>query len=193
MSRLLHRVLNHEKINLEDTDKIRSYLSGGHLVNKKEFRRMVSNLPGPQPEETLQYKFPNVAAEWDYERNYPLTPLDVAAGSNEPAHWICSAGHRWEAAIDSRAGGKRGCNKCLKRVATPEHNLATQFKHIADEWHPTLNGDLTPYDVTPKSNKNRFWLCKDCGHEWQATVYNGTKPNGTGCPECYKRRQHRKV
>ena len=190
ISRLLQGMLNCEQIDLDAMKKIRGYLSNGHLANTGEFRRMISYLPGPQPEESLQYQYPEIAAEWDYERNYPLKPDMFGSGSNEKVHWICSAGHRWKAVVCSRTVGKRGCKACLKRIATPEHNLAIRFPKIASEWHPSLNGDATPHDVTPRSNKKRFWSCGKCGFTWEATVYNRT--NGSGCPECYfKRRQHR--
>lgn len=52
---------------------------------------------------------------------------------------------------------------------------------LAQQWHPTKNGLLTVSDVTPKSNKEVWWLC-DKGHEWKSTVYNRT--NGNGCPYC---------
>jgi len=55
--------------------------------------------------------------------------------------------------------------------------------YLANQWHPTKNGDLTPRDVTPQSNKKRWWMCNK-GHEWQASIYN--RSNGTGCPFCQK-------
>jgi len=36
---------------------------------------------------------------------------------------------------------------------------------LAREWHPTLNGNLTPKDVMPNSGKKIWWRCKK-GHEW---------------------------
>lgn len=52
---------------------------------------------------------------------------------------------------------------------------------LATQWHPTKNGLLTVSDVTPKSNKELWWLC-DKRHEWKSTVHNRT--NGNGCPYC---------
>lgn len=57
---------------------------------------------------------------------------------------------------------------------------------IAEEWHPTKNGDLTPNRFSIGSDFNAWWKCKECGHEWQTTI--GHRVSGTGCNECYRRR-----
>ena len=37
-----------------------------------------------------------------------------------------------------------------------KYSLQDRFPNIASEWHPTLNGNLKPSDVAPKSNKKCF-------------------------------------
>lgn len=66
--------------------------------------------------------------------------------------------------------------------ATPDNCLASIYPHMASEWHPTKNGELTPYNVTSKSGKKVWWTCAE-GHEWQALISNRTK-NGSSCPYC---------
>jgi hypothetical protein len=39
-------------------------------------------------------------------------------------------------------------NDAMARV-TKEYNLAVINPTLAKEWHPTKNGELTPFDVTP--------------------------------------------
>ena len=66
---------------------------------------------------------------------------------------------------------------------TENYNLQVVNPELAKEWHPTKNAKLTPKDFTPKSNKKVWWLCKEKGHEWEATV---DKRNlGRRCPCCY--------
>jgi DNA-directed RNA polymerase subunit RPC12/RpoP len=65
------------------------------------------------------------------------------------------------------------------------YNLKAVNPGLAAQWHPVKNGDLTPEDVTPYSNKKVWWLCA-MGHEWQAEVY--VRNNGFGCPYCSGRR-----
>jgi len=60
-------------------------------------------------------------------------------------------------------------------------SLAISNPELSRQWHPTLNGELTPDDVTKGSNKKRWWLCGN-GHEWEARVYSRNK--GSGCPYC---------
>jgi len=63
------------------------------------------------------------------------------------------------------------------------NNLAYVNPELAKQWHSTLNEDLTPYDVTPGSNKFAWWQCdKSSDHEWSAQVRR--RNAGTGCPAC---------
>jgi len=69
---------------------------------------------------------------------------------------------------------------------SPTYNLEVNNKQLAMEWHPKLNGDLTPSEVTPKSGKKVWWICgfNNNHPSWQASVCN--RSAGRGCPNCYK-------
>jgi hypothetical protein len=54
---------------------------------------------------------PSIAAEWHPTRNFPLTPLDVIAGTPKRIWWQCNAGHEWVATGNKRYM-KRGCPSC---------------------------------------------------------------------------------
>jgi len=60
--------------------------------------------------------------------------------------------------------------------------LATLRPDIAAQWHPTLNGDLTPNDVVCGSTKKFWWLCEN-GHKFQLSVLriSGLRKS---CKEC---------
>lgn len=49
--------------------------------------------------------------------------------------------------------------------ATKKNCLATINPKVAKLWHPTKNGKLTPFDVTPSSTIDAYWECEN-GHEW---------------------------
>ena len=66
------------------------------------------------------------------------------------------------------------------RKPRPGQSLADRFPDIAELWHPTRNGALTPSQVMPASNTKTWWRCRD-GHEWVATVAGRTS-RGSGCP-----------
>jgi len=74
-----------------------------------------------------------------------------------------------------------GCNYCTGKKVGLSNCLATKNPELASEWHPTNNGDLTPYDVTCGCEKFVWWKCKDCNHEWKTMVNSRNK---TGCPKC---------
>ena len=62
-----------------------------------------------------------------------------------------------------------------------ENSLAIANPDLAQEWHPTKNGELLPEYVSAYSNKKVWWQCKE-GHEWQASV--NTRNKGHGCKIC---------
>lgn len=65
---------------------------------------------------------------------------------------------------------------------TKENCIATTHPQIAAQWHPTLNGELTPNDVREGSTDRVWWLC-DRGHEWRTEVRVRCQRNN-GCPCC---------
>jgi hypothetical protein len=69
------------------------------------------------------------------------------------------------------------------RKPPPGQSLAELMPQLAAEWHPTLNGDLTPADVLPGSNAPVWWRCSNCQREWGARVFKRAKA-GRGCREC---------
>lgn len=130
-------------------------------------------------------------AEWDWTSNFGLDPYVITWKSDKKVMWICrECGHSWEAAVKNRSNG-RGCPKCarIKQIETLNQrqiqsrgSLATESPDLASQWHPTKNGNLTPYDVTSKSGKIVFWLCER-GHDWKAGINNRSSHN-KGCPYC---------
>lgn len=61
---------------------------------------------------------PDLAAEFDYERNYPLTPKDFTKGSNIKVWWICSNGHSYNSLVSNRTNLKHGCPICARNSAS---------------------------------------------------------------------------
>jgi len=65
---------------------------------------------------------------------------------------------------------------------TSQYNLSVVNPKLAQEWHPSKNGKLTPKDVTPKSSKKVWWQCKK-DHEWESIIGNRSRLNRS-CPYC---------
>lgn len=60
----------------------------------------------------LLIKRPDLVKEWDYEKNFPLTPDVLTIGSGKKVWWKCSCcGNEWQAAVYNRTNGN-GCPKC---------------------------------------------------------------------------------
>lgn len=127
---------------------------------------------------------PELAKQWHPTRNGALTPQKVLSCSNRKVWWVCELGHAYQAAISARVVQSSGCPYCAGRRVWPGFNdLATLEPELAEQWHPTLNGKLTPQMVTVGSHRKVWWCC-DLGHVWKAVIYSRTGERRSGCPIC---------
>jgi len=124
---------------------------------------------------------PELAAEWDYSKNAPLTPQQVTAGSGKVVFWLCVQGHSSSSSINNRQHGRK-CAFCAgSRVIPGETDLATIYPLLASEWDYPRNHPLEPKDVFPKSSQKVSWVCPN-NHSYSAII--SSRSNGTGCPYC---------
>lgn len=129
---------------------------------------------------------PELAKEWNSNRNGELTPFDVVQASNKKVWWICQKNHEWQSSVSNRSQGK-GCPYCSGRRVSKDNCLAVVDPILAAEWHPTKNGELSPFDVTKAGKKKVWWKCSE-GHEWESILYN--RARGHGCPYCSNNKVH---
>lgn len=135
-------------------------------------------------ENDLATLYPDIAAQWDEEKNGALHPSNVTAGSNHRVWWRCEKGHSYRAVIAQRVQRGDGCPYCANRKVLPGFNdLATAAPLVAKQWHETLNGALTPEMVTAGSHKKAWWQCS-YGHVWKAAIYSRAGVQQCGCPVC---------
>ena len=127
--------------------------------------------------------YPEMAKEWS-QKNGDWKPSDVLPGSNRYAWWVCGRGHEWRAMINARVHYQTGCPYCgNKKLLTGFNDLATVHPELAAEWHPTLNGDLTPDRVITGNYRKVWWRCK-FGHVWKAGIISRCSKVKCGCPVC---------
>ena len=127
---------------------------------------------------------PQLAAQWDYEKNELLRPEQVSLFSNKAVWWRCSLGHQWQCKVASRSKSGTGCPVCTGKTVLPGFNdLKSQMPEIAKDWHPTLNGRITPEMVTAGSSQRAWWQCA-YGHVWKAVISSRTGRQKCGCPAC---------
>ena len=137
-------------------------------------------IPG---ETDLATRYPALAAQWHPLKNGDLLSSEVGPGCMKKVWWRCDRGHDYHAFVFSRVQGT-GCPYCAgRKVWVGFNDLATVFPEVAKEWHPELNGELTPQMVTRGSHKKVWWQCGD-GHVWKAAIYSRAKERGTRCPVC---------
>lgn len=132
----------------------------------------------------LKSSYPILAAQWHPTKNGTQRPQDTSVSSNRRVWWRCELGHEWQASVCSRTLEQTGCPYCANRkVLAGFNDLAALEPIVAQQWHPTLNGSLTPEQVTAGSRRKVWWICPD-GHVWKTAVFARTGPNKTGCPVC---------
>lgn len=134
---------------------------------------------------SLAAKHPKLAREWHPTRNGKLNADDVTSGSMRRVWWRCAkhADHEWRASIGHRVRGT-GCRFCSGKAASASNSLLGVRPDIAEQWHPTRNGDATPAGVTAGSAKKYWWRCPVSKlHDWKSAVTVRTT-HGAGCPFC---------
>lgn len=141
-------------------------------------------------ENRLSVANPELLAEWDYEKNAPLTPDRVSRASSLKVSWICSTcSNKWEARIANRIQLGRGCPVCArKRVQAKReaqfisggNTLKEKYPELALEYNDARN-ELDSSHIAPKSTRSVWWTCPKCGNEWKTTVANRTRLS-SGCP-----------
>ena len=156
--------------------------------DKKEISKYLTDI-----DNSIVVTNPEMAKQWDYEKNNPLIPEMFSKGSNDKVWWICTiCGKSYKTSINHK---NRYDSKCCPNCANVESgkkftklkvkevgSLLDTNPILAREWHPTKNGNLTPNDITAGRFKKVWWLCPKCGYEWHASPNNRNK--GIGCPHC---------
>ena len=146
----------------------------------------------------LKTQYPDIARDWDFEKNGNLKPDEVTASSNVKVWWKCSAcGHEWKTTVGNRTSLGRGCPECSKIIQRESYresviakvgSLAETNPILAKEWHPTKNGSLKPQDISAGCSDKAWWFMpyddpitgKHFDFEWEASI--ASRNSGVGCP-----------
>ena len=129
---------------------------------------------------SLENNYPDLAKEWNYEKNAPLLPSQVQCKTSKKVWWKCSKGHEWQALPSNRINGN-GCPYCSgRKPIIGETDLLTLYPELCKEWNYEKN-KTKPDEYTPHSAVKMWWKCSR-GHEWQTTIAN--RVLGNNCPYC---------
>lgn len=127
----------------------------------------------------------DIAKEWHFEKNGELRPQNTTRSVSKKVWWICEKGHEYQMRIDHRTTGHK-CPYCMGSKTIPgENDFTVKHPMLLEEWDYKQNEGIFPSDYLPGSEKRVWWICKRCGHSWNAMI--ASRVNGNGCPECGKK------
>ena len=155
------------------------------IDTRKDILKIRERIDLYEKKNSLAVKYPEIAKEWNYDKNGKLGPDMVLSGSSLRVWWKCSNGHEWENSICNRTSQNQKCPYCRgHRVIPGINDLCSCNRLLAKEWNYDKNGELKPTDVTLGSDKIVWWKCSKCNNEWQARI--NERNRGTKCPICYR-------
>ena len=142
----------------------------------------------------LETTNPEVSKDWDYEKNYPIVPSDIFAGSLKKYWWICpKCGLSYQASVGNRTNRHSGCPKCgieegkalaYKTILKNRGSFAERHPELLVEWDYNKNL-IKPEEVSFSSRTKVWWVCPK-GHSYEASVEQ--RHAGNGCPYCSNHR-----
>lgn len=143
----------------------------------------------PKPEDSLESRYPKLAQFWHPSKN-SITPNLIGTGTEQKFWWLCERGHEGYATPHAKLQkykktGSFPCRECEpinRATPKPGKSLADVYPEVAKFWHPILNGDLKPTDVTPHANLYAYWIC-DAEHVTRALI--NSRASGFTCGECH--------
>ena len=134
---------------------------------------------------------PNMMAMWDYDKNIVTPDKVLAHATTVECWWKCPICGKPEKATPDKKYEAKTCFDCGNKIGginrrkgevQRKGSFAQNHPYLAKEWHPTLNGDITPYDITSGCSDEFYWQCK-YGHTYKTTVTERVKRHA-GCPTC---------
>lgn len=129
-----------------------------------------------QQEKSLFAVCPELEQQWDEEKNVGIDRKTVAPFSSQKYYWKCKHGHSYMAAPEKLMRKAIRCPQC--------NSLGFHRPDTIDEWHPTKNGDKTPFDYSVNSQKNAWFICSQCHSEYESRIAYRAKRQTPKCPNC---------
>lgn len=148
------------------------YVSEQHFVAEHDYLQLRALRKLPALGQSLENRFPEIAREWNYELNHPLTPAQVSFGSNSEAWFTCpDCGLPYKAEISNRTDQGTGCPRCHPNryhAPAPGQSLGELHPGLIAELHPTRNEGVDVSTLRPQSNLPLIWVCPTCQRVYSA-------------------------
>lgn len=123
--------------------------------------------------------YPNLLKEWDYTKN-EIDPFSLSPYNTKLVFWHCkTCNKKWKASVENSLKGK--LKKCKCHIS-----LGNRNPELAKEWHPTKNGDLTPFNVAEYKREKFWWKCQKCGYEWKESLMGRSRGWKSGWNQCFR-------
>lgn len=135
-------------------------------------------------ESSLSSKFPEIAKEWDLDKN-SILPEICAPFSKKKIWWKCSkAGHSWQATPNDRVGSNSGCHICSNYC----NNKFSIYNELRTE--KTCNRCSKMLSTKQFRTKRNYIhsVCKKC-EDVGVQQYRTMTPNGIAA-EIVRRKKH---
>jgi hypothetical protein len=184
------KLFEHLETILPNQHSVRDYVSLGAANNLEDYREMISRLPAPVDGSSLYDLREDLAEEWDYDRNKPLTPDLFSPFSDQKVFWKCSNGHIYAATIKNRTNRGSGCPSCYQESLPDAANSRALAKigsieknnpALVSYWDREENNGLRPNEVPNNINRTFVWRCKN-GHRFTRLLK--TMKSNQDCPVC---------
>lgn len=130
------------------------------------------------PTNSLAAKRPDIAIDWNFSKNKPLTPRQVTFSSGKKVWWECEHGHEWDAKISNRVRGT-GCPICSESKGEAAISLWLDEQGIEYEREYSFNGltgvggELLRFDFVVKNKCEIVALIEYDGEFHFKKVYEG--------------------
>lgn len=115
---------------------------------------------------SLEYLYPEISKDWDYEKNYPLTPDKIPAHTGKKVWWICPICKKsYSSVVSSRTSkDKCGCPDC--------RYIKAYKKVICIELNKTFESVKEAAEFVKKKPCSITSACKGCtktcgGYHWK--------------------------
>ena len=132
--------------------------------------------------------YPEIASEWNYEKNNNIDPRNYLPRSGKIVWWKCKSGHVWKTRIcDRLKNGKIvGCPYCSNRQVLEGFNdFAFKKPQLLKYWNYQKNYKVKPTTILYNSGRKVWWQCPN-GHSYRKEI--NKKDDSNDCPYCNGRK-----
>ena len=118
---------------------------------------------------------------WDFEKNEGVNPETELLHARQKYWFHCKNGHSFQKLLNDFRRSPR-CPECRKATWT----TVDQVPKLMKQWNYGKNQDIDASKIYVTSKMTVWWLCPECGYEWQAQISTRNLSKGW-CPCCENR------